>query len=98
MAEADEEVRDAEQDANDDEDVQPASPAEDANTEAELPAAAATMEAVAAEAAGEQEGHDDDGGGGDELSFDYSGDEMEDAEEVTTQVKLCYPRMRHDAR
>ena len=93
MAEADEELRDAEQDADDDEDAddaaQTASPAEDGGAAAELPETAAVDDAAAAEAAEEQqEGDDDDGGGGDELSFDYSGDEMEDAEVEVTQVNM----------
>ena len=77
MPEADEELPDAEQDAVAVEEADDAAPpAEDVKTGAELPVAA---DAAAAEAAEEEE----EGGGGDELSFDYSGDEMEDAEEVT---------------
>ncbi len=91
MAEADEELPDAEQDADDDQDaVNAGQPVEDADTGAEVSAMAAVDDGMA-EPAGEQD--DDDGGGGDELSFDYSGDEMEDAEEVT-QVKFGRQRMQ----
>ena len=87
MAAAEEALRDAEARANAGEDddndaAQPASQADDADAGAEVAAAAAVADGEAAVKA-----DDEDGGGGDELSFDYSGDEMEDADEAN---QVCF--------
>ena len=96
MAEAGERARDAEdrpdagKEANDA--AQPALHAEDSGAEPE-PELVAEAIAAADKAAGDGEAAveavEEDGGGGDELSFDYSGDEMEDADEVNQVLRFC---------
>ena len=57
----------------------------------QTPAEEAALEAEAAEDQ-QHEQEEDDGGGGDQLSFDYSGDEMEDADEVNQVCCLRWIR------